>query len=178
MRQIKASLFAGTTALVVVLAQSASAGDQALPPLYRAPPPPPPAWSWDGLYASVSAGGTLTHGNMGESNNNPFVDTSQIFFNGALTNASIETGTNALSDNVSGNGAGAVFTFSGGYNVVLWNNWLFGVQPEASWNLSKTQLTGTSTTISTGTSITTFPPPPSTPSTSTSSITGSDQHTL
>ena len=178
MQWIKAFLFAGTTALAVVSAQSASAGDQALPSFYKAPPPPPSAWTWDGLYASVSAGGTLTHGNMGESSNDPSVSMSQSFFNGALTNANVQTGTNTSSGNVSGNGASAVFTFSGGYNVVLWNNWLFGVQPDASWNLSKTRLTGTSTSVSTSTSINTFLLPPSTPSTNTSSSTGPDGHTL
>ena len=120
----------------------------------------------------------MTHGSLGQSRNDPLVNISQSFSNGALTSASVETGTNTVSGNASGNGAGAVFTFSGGYNVVLWNSWLFGVQPEASWNLSKTRLTGTTTNIFTNTITTTFPPPAGAPSTSTSSNTGSDEHTL
>ena len=60
-----------------------------------------------------------------------------------------ETGADASSGNVSGNGASAVFTFSGGCDVVFGASWLFGVRPDASWNLSKTRLTGTSTSVST-----------------------------
>ena len=95
--------------------------------------------------------------------------------NGNLISSSTTTGTNIFNSNVSGNGAGAVFTFSGGYNVVLWNNWLVGVQPEASWNLSKTRLTGSFTSSSNST--TTFPAG-GTPISITQSTTSSDEHTL
>ena len=105
------------------------------------------------------------------------MDTTQNFFNGTPTSSFTTTGTNILNSNASGNGAGAVFTFSGGYNVVLWNNWLVGVQPEASWNLSKTRLTG-SATVSSNSTFTQMFPPGGTPNSSTQSTTSSDEHTL
>jgi hypothetical protein len=174
MQRIKTFLFASVAALAAVLAQSASAGAQ----VYKGPAPPPPAWSFDGLFVSLSAGGTLTHGSVGQSSNEPFTETTQDFFNGVLQDSFLTTGTESFSSNTNGNGAGAVFTFSGGYNVVLWNNWLIGVQPEASWNLSKTRLTGTSSSSFNQTSLQTFPLPPGTPETQTSSQTGSQQDTL
>jgi hypothetical protein len=176
MQRIKTFLFASVTALAAVLAQSATAGAQSLPWLFKSPTPPPQGWTFDGLYVSLSAGGTLTHGRVGQSSNEPFSETEQDFFGGVPTATFLTTGTDIFSSNTSGNGAGAVFTFSGGYNVVLWNNWLVGVQPEASWNLSKTRLTGSSTSTFTSTNVQTFPP--GTPSTETSSSTGSNQDTL
>jgi hypothetical protein len=56
MRRIKAVLFAGTAFTAALLAQSASAADQ--PPLVRSEPPLAAPSHWEGLYASVSAGGT------------------------------------------------------------------------------------------------------------------------
>jgi hypothetical protein len=125
----------------------------------------------------LSAGGTLTHGSVGQSGNDPYTETEQYFSSGLLYETYVTNSTYNFLENSSGNGAGAVFTFSGGYNVVLWNNWLVGVQPEASWNLSKTRLTGSSSSSFTQTSTQTFPAG-GTPSTQTESSTGSQQDTL
>jgi hypothetical protein len=151
MGRIKTLLCASATALAAVLAQSAFAADQALPPAFKAPPPHPPASIFDGLYVSLSAGGTLTHANSGDVENEKFLETEQDFCCGmspTLSSVTQTSGPSVFSSNTSGHGAGAVFTFSGGYNAVLWNSWLFGVQPEASWNLSKTQLNGTADSTS------------------------------
>jgi hypothetical protein len=62
MRRIKAVLFAGTAFTAALLAQSASAADQ--PPLVRSEPPLAAPSHWEGLYASVSAGGTWFGGEL------------------------------------------------------------------------------------------------------------------
>jgi hypothetical protein len=175
MQRIETFLFASVTALAAVLAQSDTASAQSPPQIFKGAPPS--AWSFDGLFVSLSAGGTLTHGRAGESSNEPFTETEQDFFGGVPTATFLTTGTDTFSSNTSGNGAGAVFTFSGGYNVVLWNNWLVGVQPEASWNLSKTRLTGSSSSSFNQTSLQTFPGG-NTPQTQTQTNTGSEQDTL
>jgi len=56
MRRIKAVLFAGTAFTAALVAQSASAADQ--PPVLRREAPLVAPSHWEGLYASVSAGGT------------------------------------------------------------------------------------------------------------------------
>jgi hypothetical protein len=176
MQRIKTFLFAGVTALAAVLAQSSTVSAQSPPQIFKGAPPA--AWSFDGLFVSLSAGGTLTHGSVGQSGNEPYTETQQYFSGGALTQTYLTTATDTFSTNTTGNGAGAVFTFSGGYNVVLRNNWLVGVQPEASWNLSKTRLTGSGSGSSSYTTTQTFPAPPGTPSTSTYSQTYTQQDTL
>ena len=100
MQWIKAFLFAGTAAFAVVLLNRVRQSTKPHRRFTRLHSPPlPSAWSWDGLYTSVSAGGTLTHGNLGKSRNDPTVNMSQSFSNGALTNANVQTGTNTFSGN-------------------------------------------------------------------------------
>jgi hypothetical protein len=62
MQRIKTFLFASVTALAAVLAQSVTASAQSPPQIFKGAPPS--AWSFDGLFVSLSAGGTLTHGSV------------------------------------------------------------------------------------------------------------------
>jgi opacity protein-like surface antigen len=119
----------------------------------------------------------LDRGTLTESSTEPFFDTRQDFTSGILQDASQSSGVDSFASNLSGKNAGAVFTFTTGYNLVF-SNWLFGIQSETSWNLSKTRLTGSSSSSFTNTSIQTFPPPPGTPSTDSQSNLGNDEHQL
>jgi hypothetical protein len=83
MQRIKTFFFAGVTALAAVLAQSATASAQSPPQIFKGAPPS--AWSFDGLFVSLSAGGTLTHGSVGQSGNDPYTETQQYFSSGCST---------------------------------------------------------------------------------------------
>jgi predicted outer membrane repeat protein len=138
--RIKVVFLAGAAALAALMTQSAGAADVGLPPAYNAPvgPAVPPS-HWNGFYVSGSAGGTWTRSTLTESSTSPFFDTQQNFTNGLLDEAFKTSGVDSFSSNLSGKNGGAVFTFTTGYNFV-WSSWLFGIQSETSWNLSKTRL--------------------------------------
>src|SRR5262245_13880423 len=143
MRRIKAVLFAGTAFTAALVAQSASAADQP-PPLRREAPPLAAASHWDGLYASVSAGGTLLKGNYSQQRN---IATTSTNTNGTtgfpeLTTIGTQSSTGADGFTTTGRDRAAVFTFGMGYNVV-YSSWLFGIQSEVSGNVGQIHMTGT-----------------------------------
>jgi opacity protein-like surface antigen len=157
MGRLRAALYSSAAAIGTWSAQSALAGD-----LSVAKPAAPVTSPWEGFYASVSAGGSRTGGNETLTDiSNP------TSVSNAFPPAVPETNTtNAIAttvDNQHGTSAGAVLTFTLGYDVVR-DAWLAGIRSEISLNGSniRTQgasqstmnqtnidtLTGTSTSIS------------------------------
>ena len=177
--RIKVVLLASTAALAALMTQSAGAADLGLPAAaYKAPAPVALPSNWNGFYVSGSAGATWTRSTLTESTSGElFLDTRQDFFNGVLQDANQNTGLNSFASSLSGKNAGAVFTFTTGYNFV-WSNWLLGYQGETSWNLNKIRLTGSSSSSFSNTFVQTFPLPPSTPQTDVTSGVGNDEHQL
>jgi hypothetical protein len=151
-RRIKAVLFAGTAFTAALVAQSASAADQP-PPLRREAPPLAAASHWDGLYASVSAGGTWLRGNYSQQRS---TTSSDVFNVGPLgspaTFTSIQNSTSADGFTTTGRDRAAVFTFTMGYNVV-YSSWLFGIQSEVSRNVGQIFLTGSGLSRSASTTL-------------------------
>jgi len=177
MRRIKAVLFAGTAFTAALVAQSASAADQ--PPVLRSEPLLAAPSHWEGLYASVSAGGTWLGGNYSSQRNTVGTSTSTSGTIGVPlpTSISTSTGTSAGGFNTTGRDMAAVFTFAMGYNVV-YGSWLVGIQSEVSGNLGQVHMRGSGSSRSTSFTTNPLASPPLVPSVSSSFNTSSNENVL
>jgi len=128
-------LLLGSVAFAALITGPAMAADLGVRPVYKSPIAVA-AYSWDGFYAGFSAGGTWTDPHSREIHNT--VDTLAITGVGALPIA--YTYSDSLSANDKHN-AGAVFTFTTGYNMVF-GSWVLGYQSEVSLNKNNLRLEG------------------------------------
>jgi hypothetical protein len=109
----------------------AAAGDMSVPVMPVKAPAVPFGSPWSGLYASFSAGGSLTNANESFSDAASATAVSNFFAPTFLPETITTNSTLTTVDSQSGNNAGAVFKFAMGYNVV-WSSWVVGAQSEVT----------------------------------------------
>jgi hypothetical protein len=156
MRRLHTALLSTVALLAGLSTQSASAADLAL----KAPVVAPVAYvsHWEGAYVSFSGGGSWTKADTHFSDNGTsssiFTNSDVGFFENQTTTTQFVGSDSQQSTNNNKTG-GAVFTFTTGYNLLVWNNWLLGYQSEVSFNRNNIRLEGTGSNSSSSTSQTT-----------------------
>lgn len=122
------------TTLLAASALLAAVSTQLVPAAARS------AAYWDGLFASLSAGGTLTNAESSGVANFTISEIETLFGIIDVYDLTQEK----FTDNVSGDDIGAVFTFAMGYNA-FFGPWLLGIQSDVSYNKTVIEATGNDT---------------------------------
>lgn len=95
---------------------------------------------WDGLFVSLSAGGSWTSAESSGAANFTISEIDRLL--GIIQDFDLIQET--FTDKVSGDDIGAVFTFTMGYNF-LFGSWLLGIQSEVSYNRTLIEASGSDT---------------------------------
>src|SRR6186997_1579801 len=121
MRKVHTALLSTVALLAGFSIQSASAADLAL----RAPRPVAPVFvsHWEGAYVSFSGGGSWTkadtHFSDGGSTSSLITDT-DVGFLETITRTEQFSGSDSQQSTNNNRTGGAVFTFTTGYNLLVW----------------------------------------------------------
>jgi hypothetical protein len=156
MRRLHTALLSTVALVAGISTQSASAADLAI----RRPLPAAPVYvsHWEGAYVSFSGGASWTKADTHFSDSGSFVTNetdSDVGFLRTTTQTGQFSGSDSQQSTNNNRTGGAVFTFTTGYNLLVWNSWLLGYQSEVSLNRNNIRLEGTGSSSSTSLSQTT-----------------------
>jgi len=150
MRRLHTALLSTVALVAGISTQSASAADLTI----RRPLPAAPVYvsHWEGAYVSFSGGGSWTKADthFSDSGSSSFVSTdTDVGFLQTFTQTRQFSGSDSQQSTNNNRTGGAVFTFTTGYNLLVWNSWLLGYQSEVSLNRNRIRLEGTGQNSST-----------------------------